>query len=1738
MANNKKGKSSKHIDHEEQKNSAMAGKPEMDQKKLNVSDVFLNELKGAFDNFSKIPESHRIDLYGKKEYIEQFREYFKNEHPSLLDKIDKKDLPLYVKALENKWFTVENITLHTSKLHEEFKNDDTEEHVMRQSLSDLQEFCDDNTNNIHSDTFKKFADTAWFNATTHKLSADGKLKTIDDLHLVRKKFLEKEDITLWETSAQHAERILTPNYNPTERVMVTVALTKIRKELKWKFKDDFDEKFGNPLKVDIFSPYQDLLNFKNERIQFLTDHPTEIDESLAKKLDSIIVTNGDIQKELLKSWKSFDDTKWFSEREQYFRRIFNKLVTRQLFDEIKKTDESIDHYLGAMVNTFNQFPPYVNEILKIYPFNDKFIAPLDPSFHADLQQIDDQILVLQNQFASGSDTERSQLRAKIKQLKQEKEYRRRQAYILFLETKAPSLADIFIQLVANKFDFSVLSSDKQQVLIDTLVKNTLQDTIKNKVPGLLSVTEEELTQFVHDLFDLKKMNLTIPTRHGPVPLTFLKKEFLSSAFKELPGINDLENLKNLPLNFVTQLTASNAAFFEESPIFTTIFTDFHARNGDLCFNDAYKVKIKKDGKTVEWYLSSYCPINEKYNDENYSGKELFLYSEPITAPNQERKLVTREWTDDGTPVIVKDEEQSQCDMEILDKKINLNGDALWALLFGYVLGKQGMEQVISPAKEKQLGDKFGKLDVYKEKEEWESEEAEPIDDKKESKEESEYDKFIKEWSQLKWYNFPEEQYKEDFGFTKGSRLFIPFGDSDVPPSQVGKSWFQMEITDVDKKKWTFTTKIHGGETSLGKYEWLKKEMPINPQSIATIKSIFWVDDIYRFPDPTSWSFDNHFDIFAASKISEWFEKVFQDIKYDWWNFSFIHGEEKDKKVEYFWRYEPKIWEDPESEAGKRSLYKIKHNSDNTFTLTGDFLDKDGKKVTYSRDMDYPTFLIFIKEKWLQPKSEKQADAIKKRQDVEDHETPKTIRWFSINNVLGFFKNWVSKIKDSIKKFDDERTEDLTDFMTDEGRLYNNIGKILSHTPFGRMTAGFEMTGAEYFLERDSRLRKKVEKRKKFYEDADFSMIYNMYIAPMIKWEIVIQPHYKAAAMLLAMINKGKWPYNRNPEFAAKGMRVNILMWPAHQQKYLVLREKLTRELQQWSSVYGSIRTDNKKNEILELEMKYIVHVMDARQLGSGDDTKYYFYGKYSKQFIDELEWSYTKFFSQSTVEEWVGKVKGSSFDFARAEFFRLLGDRPQQAVPFLKAMAIKATSPAQWKTFEMAVMTGMLSWVFLTMTMSETQWMIKNICRTRGFVPGIRVKDIYQQNKLQRMLEIFTGQKFGNDKDLKYDSNKFSYGDMSGWTKNFASKFPEWIQNENRLNEISDFFKLTGKNKNKETMLDVYANPKTSSEDKKLIKEFLDNSNEKNESLDGDVRDNPYAMSWSILTKSQSVVDQMMKFDNSGFAGKNGDEIQTMEWFFSDMKKEIPTHKLSSSEQVKFFLDKFLNRFEEKGFSGQQKTEFIKRLKYCQEHPNDPGVDTILYYSIVGQICSSFHRFHLPSQFEGALLSWKDFFKNNIHTILHKDIIVSSFGGLSYYEDYQRMKPQLESREVASSLLDKYDSQLYINSFPTKEQKEAARKHKQLIKRVDGPYINGSLYELADGLERNNVLTNRFKIFSQASTATKKESTTPVKPTWAKIKNPEVIEKVRRILEGKPLEDENPEEYMPSIVDDDPYYEY
>jgi hypothetical protein len=91
-------------------------------------------------------------------------------------------------------------------------------------------------------------------------------------------------------------------------------------------------------------------------------------------------------------------------------------------------------------------------------------------------------------------------------------------------------------------------------------------------------------------------------------------------------------------------------------------------------------------------------------------------------------------------------------------------------------------------------------------------------------------------------------------------------------------------------------------------------------------------------------------------------------------------------------------------------------------------------------------------------------------------------------------------------------------------------------------------------------------------------------------------------------------------------------------------------------------------------------------------------------------------------------------------------------------------------------------------------------------------------------------------------------------------QFKTWLDSKNNLNIISGFLQLTGKAKNKKSLIEIYDDPKTSVEDKILLKQFIDNSLEKNEDVDQDVLKNRTALSGSVFTKSQSVVEKVIGF--------------------------------------------------------------------------------------------------------------------------------------------------------------------------------------------------------------------------------------------------------------------------------------
>ena len=81
----------------------------------------------------------------------------------------------------------------------------------------------------------------------------------------------------------------------------------------------------------------------------------------------------------------------FIDQEHSFKRVFNKLATHQLFEEVKETQAFVDRQLVQISDTFKKFPPYLSSLFSTYKFDGSKIQACDSSFDTDIQNLFDDI---------------------------------------------------------------------------------------------------------------------------------------------------------------------------------------------------------------------------------------------------------------------------------------------------------------------------------------------------------------------------------------------------------------------------------------------------------------------------------------------------------------------------------------------------------------------------------------------------------------------------------------------------------------------------------------------------------------------------------------------------------------------------------------------------------------------------------------------------------------------------------------------------------------------------------------------------------------------------------------------------------------------------------------------------------------------------------------------------------------------------------------------------------------------------------------------------------------------------------------------------------------------------------------------------------------------------------------------------------------------------------------------------
>lgn len=247
----------------------------------------------------------------------------------------------------------------------------------------------------------------------------------------------------------------------------------------------------------------------------------------------------------------------------------------------------------------------------------------------------------------------------------------------------------------------------------------------------------------------------------------------------------------------------------------------------------------------------------------------------------------------------------------------------------------------------------------------------------------------------------------------------------------------------------------------------------------------------------------------------------------------------------------------------------------------------------------------------------------------------------------------------------------------------------------RMGEAMETAGLEYYTTRDARIWKKIEKWQKYYEQENhYASFFYAKLKGMLDGTEIPKDIYKIPAMLLTIITKEKDPYARNAHLIGKGHRVNLILGKENQGRYLDLLNKKKEEMRQNSALNGAGWTVMKNEEIVKLEMQYIVSVIDGREHAIQDGGVYEkaMASKWSRAFANKLS-DAAKTVGFGETDKKANDIPSSTtFEYAEFEYSRnVKTNKTASALPNLKAMAKLARTDRQREVFQMHITSGILS---------------------------------------------------------------------------------------------------------------------------------------------------------------------------------------------------------------------------------------------------------------------------------------------------------------------------------------------------------------------------------------------------------------------------------------------------------------
>ena len=842
----------------------------------------------------------------------------------------------------------------------------------------------------------------------------------------------------------------------------------------------------------------------------------------------------------------------------------------------------------------------------------------------------------------------------------------------------------------------------------------------------------------------------------------------------------------------------------------------------------------------------------------------------------------------------------------------INGEEVWNLvyLFFVVNGKIPKSQ-IDLEKQKETEDLF--LNDKKENIE---------EEKSEEEKEKEIENFINNVeSRWPWNKFE-----------NWSEIWLPMWDSELPGWWY--QWMKIKISDVDKRKWTFTWKVFGWELKFSKnLEWKSKEFVMDEKTLDKIKNVSKdYNKIWLLPNPDKFSFNSYKEKLNG-KLWTWNLSFPDGVTWD--GGKFIHNvvdenwKERESEVKYFWI----PWDDSISYKIKYDPIKHSFKVSTTYNWKAEKNDWKSQNVRYSynRDMDWNNFLIFFSQKWLIPQSE---DASKKAKIKQDNNYKManwwkwTLTWFTLNNFKNAFKSLTWAIKKKVDDYNKSQDEKLQDIMIWDWWLYGKLAGILWFIPSIKNWL-WELE-QEYYNERDNRTWKKIEEfYKQFCADYDFADTFDQeppYIRIKWKWSLKKQVLarvanatdkiewdpwiYQTAWLLLANIEKWWSAYRWLPWQENEWLWIKALLGKKHYERFLEDKKKCIEAFSKEKN------TDKLQDALANSEMTYIINniywrdawllfwARELRWLPGDTEHTNYLEGPakriLSEQFAKKLEDLTKDSFTKDGV---IGKMpKHNYFDKCEKDFYRLIKSaRFSGAMSELEWMISLARTEAQVYTTKKCYLILMLSgildfnWNKWLRKFAYTQW------KTFWFAPAMLAKKIWHSEEIAALLDDFSGWDFS-----KNVTAYFHKRDLLKWKTNI------WTL----INQINNWFDET---KMKDFDNYVESIPSRNWEGKSKALQGLkdDLTDYENQNPDEIVLKNAKLINSAWLNASADAVDTRLRVDNWDFQWKDQDEKSDIRAFWTSCSEKIDKatkslEKLDWQEWIdraNKMLDKYLGRF-------------------------------------------------------------------------------------------------------------------------------------------------------------------------------------------------------------------------------------